>query len=274
MKKWIPLIFIFSSLGLDAQINNMRDMVYARTPRNEEVRFPKSVSERMYSADKWHEGTVTLFDEGSVEGVIKYDFVHDAVQVKTGQVIKTFAASQVEKFKIIEQDTDRNRTFYTYLLPTKNEYARPGFFELLVEGEVNLLMRERILVSAVPSRKRQYRGKHRFDLDGNRNKSVRRSITEDRIVNRRSLERELYVISEEGEVKLLKKNRRNVLSFFRERYSEVKGIMKRRRLKLDRTGDIAVLFHEYNQLYEKASGVLVPDQLRRNRHLLYVIPDL
>lgn len=215
MRVLIAGLLLFSALGVQAQ--NLR------------FQFP---------SEMWHRGDVTLSDGSKLEGSIKYDIPGDVIQLNSNDKIKTFAASQVQQFRIFQEDIARFRSFYTIPFLNKNGYRRPKFFELIFDGETSLLAREMILVTSRPPNNPYFRGGRRYDPYG-------------RSRNVRVLDHELFLMNSEGKITTLNKKRKDVIYSFDDNYSELKKIIKSNRLKMNSIDDVATLVAEYNKLSDQ-----------------------
>lgn len=188
-----------------------------------------------FPSEMWHVGDVQLTDGNKLEGKIKYDILGDVIQVNVNDKIQTFAANQVQQFRIFQEDIARYRMFYTIPFLNKNGYRRPRFFELIFEGETSLLAREMILITTRPPRDPYFSGGRRY------NPYLSQRST-------RILDHELYLVNSNGVITQLNKKRKDVIYSFDDKYTELKKIIKRNRLKMNNIDDVAILVEEYNKL--------------------------
>ncbi|MBO3697874.1 hypothetical protein [Roseivirga sp. E12] len=212
MRLFLTTILVFSALSVQAQRFGFQ--------------FP---------SEMWHSGEVVLSDGNTVRGIIKYDISGDVIQVDQDKKIQTFAASQIQQFKIFQEDIARFRLFFSIPFLNKNGYRRPSFFELIFEGETSLLAREMILVTTRPPRDPYFSGGRRYNPYG---------LTS----NVRVLDHELYLMNNKGKITQLTKKRKDVIYSFDDKYSDLKKIIKSNRLKMNSIDDIATLVAEYNKL--------------------------
>lgn len=191
-----------------------------------------------FPSEMWHLGDVILTDGNKLEGTIKYDIPGDVIQVDVNDKIQTFAASQVQQFRIFQESIARYRTFYTIPFLNENGYRRPSFFELIFEGGTSLLAREMILVTTRPPRDAYFSGGRRYNPYGS-GQSVR------------YLDHELFLVNGDGKITRLNKKRKDIIYSFDDKYSELKKIIKSNRLKMNNIDDVAILVAEYNKLSDQ-----------------------
>lgn len=188
-----------------------------------------------FPSEMWHNGDVQLADGNKLEGSIKYDILEDVIQVDVNDKIQTFAANQVQEFRIFQEDIARYRVFYTIPFLNKNGYRRPKFFELIFEGGTSLLAREMILITTRPPSDPYFSGGRRY------NPFSRQRST-------RVLDHELFLVNSSGVITPLNKKRKDIIYSFDDKYTELKKIIKSNRLKMNNIDDVATLVEEYNKL--------------------------
>ncbi len=98
-----------------------------------------------FSRDYWHNGEVDLFSGDTFKGKLKYDLEKDNIVIQTEEgVIKSFSSQKVQGFQFFDALLRLPRYFHTLPFEKRISYSSPVFFELLSEGELNLLNREKI----------------------------------------------------------------------------------------------------------------------------------
>jgi len=215
MRVLIAGVFLLSALSVQAQ--------------NFGFQFP---------SEMWHKGEVILADGNTMQGTIKYDILGDVIQVNRDDKIQTFAANQIQQFKILQEDIGRFRSFYTIPYLNKNGYRRPKFFELIFEGETSLLAREMILITTRPPRDPYFsRGLRYNPYAGSRSVRI--------------LDHDLFLMNSKGKITPLNKKRKDVIYSFDDKYTDLKKIIKSNRLKMNNIDDVATLVAEYNKLGEQ-----------------------
>jgi len=85
--------------------------------------------------NKWYLGKVWLKNGQFIEGKLKYNDEKEILQVKDGNKLKAFNASQVVQFNFFDRKEEKDRSFVSreYDLYDRG-YPVPLFFERLAEG--------------------------------------------------------------------------------------------------------------------------------------------
>ena len=104
---------------------------------------PLILDAQRFSYEYWHEGTLTLIDGKVLSGQIKYDFFNELIQFQSerGQN-EAFTSKSVLTFEIKDKLQKVNRKFYCLPFHPEAGYESLRLFEVLVEGKMNLLVRE------------------------------------------------------------------------------------------------------------------------------------
>ncbi len=93
--------------------------------------------------DLWHDGKVVLESGDTIRGVLKYD-LNDLLQVRHDNRLESFSARKVLFFEIFDNGYNRYRQFYSLPYALEGQYKTPVFFELLNEGKLTVLTREKV----------------------------------------------------------------------------------------------------------------------------------
>lgn len=102
-----------------------------------------SLNAQNFPFDLWHDGKVVLESGDTIQGVLKYD-LQDLLQVKHNNRLESFSARKVLFFEIFDQTYKRYRQFYSLPFAIEGQYKTPVFFELLNEGKITVLTREKL----------------------------------------------------------------------------------------------------------------------------------
>jgi len=93
--------------------------------------------------EEWHDGKVVLESGDTLKGSIKYD-LQDLLQVRHQNKMESFSARKVLLFEFFDQGYKRYRTFYSLPYSANGSYKSPVFFEVLTEGKITVLSREKV----------------------------------------------------------------------------------------------------------------------------------
>ncbi len=97
------------------------------------------------STDVWHDGFVVLEQGDTLQGRVKYNLESGVVQFtdKIKGANTAYTAKNLLFFQINDLVQNRIRRFYSLPFSVNSNYESLLLFEVLVEGEMNLLAREK-----------------------------------------------------------------------------------------------------------------------------------
>lgn len=99
----------------------------------------------------WHEGWLVTSENDTLKGRVKYNLENDIVQLLVNNgVVKTYNSKKVIYFEIYDHSIANHRQFYSIPYKVRSNYNAATFFEVLYEGELTLLVREKIVIDADP----------------------------------------------------------------------------------------------------------------------------
>jgi hypothetical protein len=112
--------------------------------------FPLIIkAQRYYPQEKfafelWHEGKVVLDGGDTLKGKIQYNMQTELVQLQQAAQLETLTPRKVVFFEIFDQTVNRYRQFFSLPYALTGQYRAPVFFELLAEGKLTILSREKL----------------------------------------------------------------------------------------------------------------------------------
>ena len=99
----------------------------------------------------WTPGEVLLGTGDTLSGTLRFDLDNNLAQVLLpDNAVKTYAARQLRWLRARDPETHAWRWYYPIPYALRNGYKVPVFFEMLAEGTVSLLGRERVISSQGP----------------------------------------------------------------------------------------------------------------------------
>ncbi len=105
--------------------------------------FPSLSFGQTFSFDLWHEGKLVMESGDTLTGAIKYN-LDDLLEVRHDNHLESFTARKILLFEIFDQSYKRYRKFYSLPYSAQGGYKSPMFFEVLCEGKITLLSREKV----------------------------------------------------------------------------------------------------------------------------------
>lgn len=193
--------------------------------------FSFSVQAQVFPSDIWHQGTAVLLSGDTVKGLIKYDFVKDAIQVQTeDKRIRAYSAQNLFFFEVFDTGIKSHRQFYALPLQVSADYSVPMLFEVLYEGRLTLLSREKLV---------QEGHGQEVNSPDQLPRDARLMLTFD-----------FYFLEKDGTIKEYQPRKRMLLSIMDRKYKEVKKYIRRNKLRHDQISDLVRITAYYNALGE------------------------
>jgi len=176
--------------------------------------------------EEWHDGKVVLDSGDTIKGAIKYD-LQDLLQVRHQNKMESFSARKVLLFEFFDQGYKRYRTFYSLPYSTNGSYKSPVFFEVLTEGKITALSREKV----------EYRtyGYSPFMYGSYNTRKVLVNI--------------YYLLKENGNIQDFSGKRSDWLNLMGNQSDDVLDYAKENKLDFDRKYDLKRIIDYYNSLF-------------------------
>ena len=183
---------------------------------------------QQFAYELWHEGKIVLESSDTIKGLVKYDMQSDLLQVKVRNKLESFAARKVLFFEIFDTTVKRYRQFYSLPYSQNNTYKTPVFFELLSEGKLTLLTREKLEYRTVSSPYYYY---------GNYTRLV--------MIN------QFFLLKPNGSIEEFIGKKNDWLSLMENKEEDVKAFAKENRLDFDDKYELTRIVEFYNSLFAK-----------------------
>jgi len=190
------------------------------------IALPSFSIAQTFPFDLWHDGKVVLEGGDTIQGSIKYD-LQDLLQVRHQNRMESFSARKVLLFEIFDQGYKRYRTFYSLPYSSNGGYKSPVFFEVLTEGKITVLSREKV----------EYRtsGYSPFMYGS--------------YYTRKVLVNTYFLLKENGNIEDFSGKRSDWLDMMGKRADEVHDYAKDNRLDFDKKYDLKRIIDYYNSFF-------------------------
>ncbi|MBS1681697.1 MAG: hypothetical protein JST48_08295 [Bacteroidetes bacterium] len=190
--------------------------------------LPSVILAQTFPFDIFHDGKVVLESGDTLSGSIKYS-PQDLLQVRHDNLLESFTARKALYFEIFDQVYKRYRQFYSLPYSATGGYKSPVFFEILAEGKITLLSREKI----------EYRQSNSpfFYYGGYTTRPVLVNI--------------YYLLRENGNIEDFRGKRNDWYELFGVRQNEMHDYIKENKLDLDRKYQLKQIIDYYNSLFPK-----------------------
>ena len=109
-----------------------------------------SLLSQKFPSELWHEGWLVTNDKDTLKGNLKYDFEAQLIQIKIDDKIKAYSNRNIYYFEIYDKTIEDYRQFYSLMYEVNYNYKIPILFEVLIEGELSLLLKEKIVSETIP----------------------------------------------------------------------------------------------------------------------------
>jgi hypothetical protein len=183
-----------------------------------------------FAMDLFHPGRVYLYESDTLEGMVKYDFSAEQVQVQIGDRLLSYNTAKLNKVEISDEASKALREFvvFEYSL-NQNGYELPVLFEFLLDGKIQVLSREAIIWETVSNFMSPY--------------SMPVTMSQRRLVTT------LYFRSlASGKIKRYTFHKSDLMNYLRSKSGQLKQYMKTNKLKATRKEDVLLIIDYFNQL--------------------------
>lgn len=185
-----------------------------------------------FSMQRWHrDGLLVTSSQDTLLGTLKYDIPSNSVQIFSPtdlqKRILTFNSKKVMYFEFFDKKLDHMRNFYSIPFQIRANYKAPILFEILYEGELTLLAREKIVVEI-----------ESYDSFS----PYRTTQTNEYLVY------DFFFIDEEGKINSYEGKKNDFYSVLTSHQDQVKRYVKKNKLKLGDLKDMIRVVAFYNSL--------------------------
>ncbi len=192
------------------------------------ISIPSLSFAQTFPFDLWHDGKVVLEGGDTIKGSIKYD-LQDLLQVRHQNRMESFSARKVLLFEIFDQGYKRYRTFYSLPYSSNGGYKSPLLFEVLTEGKITVLSREKVEYRTYSYSPFMYGGYN----------------------TRKVLVNTYFLLKENGNIEDFSGKRSDWLDLMGKRVDEIHDYAKDNRLDFDKKYDLKRIIDYYNSFFNK-----------------------
>lgn len=178
----------------------------------------------------WHEGRIVLLESDTLKGTMKYNLENDILQyVNPDKTVDTYTARKVLYFEIFDATVNTYREFYALPYSIGGGYKAPLFFEVLEEGRLTLLARERVEVRTTSGNPYFYYSTFAREV----------------------LVYKFYYLDNRGDIIEYSGNKNDLLRLMGRQSDDVNKFMRANKLKTDRREDLVKITRYYNSLFSR-----------------------
>ncbi|MEM9325147.1 MAG: hypothetical protein AAGA85_05815 [Bacteroidota bacterium] len=183
----------------------MAIVTYAQNPTDEE---------------RWYDGFLVTTSQDTIRGELSYNMVTNMVKVRQEDRMRVFTSFQTFHYKLYDEPARRWRKFYSVAFPLKTNHETPILFELLAEGKLSLMARERWCHS-------------RKNIKLEENGYIRKDY---------------YFIDRAGAIAHPRRSRSGLLALMEDRKSDLTVFIRDNHLDLSNERDLRILTTHYNKI--------------------------
>lgn len=184
-----------------------------------------------FSSRIWHEGYIVTIERDTISGDIKYDMPTNSVQVLATlggkKKILTYSSKKLMYFKIFDAHLKDYRQFYSIPYNLRSDYKAPVLFEVLYEGPMTLLLRERIVLETDPYQSFTYGGG---------------TATTERLLFT------YYFVDRSGKIVLYEGQKDEIYEILKKHEGKVREYVRKNKLRTDQMRDLVRITAFYNSL--------------------------
>ena len=187
-----------------------------------------SVYGQQMSSEVWHDGFLVTVEGDTLTGSINYDIEANMVQFTDKHSIKAFSSYKVFYFEIFDSIYRSYRQFYTVPYRLRGNFETPVLFELLYEGGLSLLAREKIVQETVSTSNPFWSGGPRV------------------VQNR--LKYDFYFLDKKGKIIYYDGNRSDLFQIMSDKRDQLKEYIRSNRLQTNEVKDLIRITSFYNSI--------------------------
>ena len=187
-----------------------------------------------FPSDIWHKGLLVTNSGDTIEGDLKYDFESQSIQLDDGETIKAFNVNNLFFFEIYDKTIRDYRQFYSLMYEVGYEYSVPILFEMMIEGKISLLLRERIVAETNQSYFPSYYAYGIMPSFSNNYGYINK------------VKYDYFFLTDDGKIHRFKGKKKEILALMQDKYSVIKEYISKNKISLKKMSDIARLVNYYN----------------------------
>ncbi|MFY0685624.1 MAG: hypothetical protein JXQ90_00590 [Cyclobacteriaceae bacterium] len=181
-----------------------------------------------FSKEEWHNGFLVTQEGDTVRGKIKYDMETNSLQMASRGSLKAYSSYNIFFFEIFDEIYKNYRQFYTLPFQYRSNYETPILFEVLYEGELSLLAREKVV------RETTSIGSNGFYPNYNVTQNV--------------LQYDFFFVNKSGKITYYQGSKAEILDIMSRKRDQIKKFIKKNRLKTDELKDLIRITSFYSSI--------------------------
>ena len=185
-----------------------------------------SFSQR-FSSEIFHEGFLVSTGKDTLKGDLKYDLEANVLTVLAAGKTRSYSSHKVFYFEIFDKIQNNYRQFYAIPYAVNYDYKIPVFFEVVYEGKLSLLRREKIYTQTVNTTSAYWGGGS---------------------ISQEVIKYSYFFLNDNGRITYFNGKKKELLRFMVDKHSDVKQFIKQNRLDTDEVTDLIRITAFYNSI--------------------------
>lgn len=187
-----------------------------------------AVSFSQYSFQEWHKGYLVTTQKDTLSGQINYNMETNSVSIQLpSEQVRAFSAYKLLYFEFFDRVLKSYRQFYTIPYKLRTQYETPIIFELLYEGNLSLVAREKIVQNTTSM--------SNWGMAGPQ-------------ITQNVLEYDYFFLTRKGRIIRYNGSKSNLYDIMRDKKEVVKSFIKQNKLKPDVMRDLIRITSFYNAI--------------------------
>ncbi|RPG64037.1 MAG: hypothetical protein CBE50_002255 [Flammeovirgaceae bacterium TMED290] len=199
--------------------------------------FPLNIIAQKFPSDMWHPGQLVTKDSDTIKGNLKYDFDNQSIQLDDGKTLKAYNVNNLYFFEIFDETINDYRQFYSLLYEISYNYEVPILFEMVIEGELSLLLREKIVAESVSNNYFPSYYSYSMIPSYQNNYSYINKIKYD-----------YFFLSSNGKIYKFSGKKRELFQIMNKKSKEIKEYFNAQKINLKKMIDIVKVTNYYNKI--------------------------
>ena len=198
------------------------------------IQYP--INAQKFPSDIWHKGKLVTNDGDTINGNLKYDFESQSIQLDDGKTLKAFNVNNLFFFEIYDETIRDYREFYSLLYEVGYDYNVPVLFEMMIEGKLSLLLRERIVAESTQSYMPSYYAYGLMPAFTNNYGYINK------------VKYDYFFLTNDGKIHRFKGKKKELYKLMNDKFSDIKEYVIKNRINLKKMSDLARIVNYYNRI--------------------------
>ncbi|MEC7259924.1 MAG: hypothetical protein VXU52_00290, partial [Bacteroidota bacterium] len=159
------------------------------------------------------------------------------IQLDDGQTLKAYNVNNLFFFEIYDETIKDYRQFYSLMYDVSYNYSVPVLFEIVIEGKLSLLLRERIVAESVSNN--YFPSYYSYSM-------LPRFQNNYSYVNK--VKYDYFLLQNNGQITKFSGKKRDLLGIMKDKDDMIKAYFTKNRLNLKKMSHLAKIINYYNAI--------------------------